>query len=73
MAYIVPGDPGLNMAALHTYARQELPASMVPAAIMVVDAIPVTRRDRGAAGASGPDLRGVTLYRSPDTPRQEAL
>ncbi len=53
MAYIVPGSPGLNLAELHKYARKELPGSMVPAAIMVVDAIPRTPRGNGrAAGAS---------------------
>lgn len=74
VAYIVPGSPGLNMAALHKYARQLLPGSAMPAAIMVVDAIPVT--SAGTAEPQSlptPDLRGLMPYRSPDTPRQEAL
>ncbi|MDQ1745529.1 MAG: hypothetical protein QOE23_3868 [Pseudonocardiales bacterium] len=74
VAYVVPASPGFNLGELHKYVRKELPASMVPAAIMVVDAIPLT-----AAGIAepqalpAPDLHGLTLYRSPDTARQEAL
>lgn len=74
VAYIVPGAPGLNMAALHSHVRQQLPAEAVPAAIMVVDAIPVN--SAGAAEPQvlpAPDLRGVAPYRAPATPRQEIL
>ena len=74
VAYVVPSNPGLNLAELYKYARRELQGSMVPAAVMVVDAIPLT-----AAGIAEPqalpvpDLRGLMPYRSPDTPRQEAM
>lgn len=74
VAYIVPGGPGLNLAALHKHVRELLPGSAVPAAIMVVDAIPVD--SAGAAepqSLPAPDLRGLMPYRSPETPRQEAL
>jgi acyl carrier protein len=74
VAYVVPGSPGLSMAALHQYARKLLPGSAVPAAIMVVDAIPVTSEGTAEPQAlPAPDLRGLMPYRSPDTPRQEAL
>lgn len=74
VAYIVPGSPGLNMASLHAYARQQLPGSAVPAAIMVVDAIPVNSAGTAEPQAlPAPDLRGVAPYRSPVTPRQETL
>jgi aryl carrier-like protein len=74
VAYIVPGSPGLNMSALHTYARQQLPGCAVPAAIMVVDAIPVDSAGTAEPQAlPAPDLRGVAPYRSPVTPRQEIL
>lgn len=74
VAYVVPGSPGLKLADLHRHARKELPGSMVPAAIMVVDAIPLTPAGIAEPQAlPAPDLRGLTLYRSPDTPRQEAL
>lgn len=72
VAYVVPGGSGLNLAELHKYARKELPAILVPAAITVVEAIPASA---GIADPQlpAPDLRGLTRYRSPETPRQEAL
>lgn len=74
VAYVVPGTPGLNLAELHKYARKELPGITVPAAIVVVDAIPLTSAGIAEPQAlPAPDLRGLTPYRSPDTPRQEAL
>lgn len=74
VAYVVPDSPGLNMGALHKYARELLPGSAVPAAIMVVDTIPVTSEGTvEPQSLPAPDLHGLTPYRSPDTPRQEAL
>jgi hypothetical protein len=74
VAYVVPGSPGLNLAELYKYARKELPGSTVPAAIMVVDAIPLTPTGITEPQAlPAPDLRGLKPYRSPDTPRQEAM
>jgi nonribosomal peptide synthetase DhbF len=74
VAYVVPGSPNLNLAELHKYARKELPGSTVPAAIMVVDAIPLTPAGIAEPQAlPAPDLRGLTPYRSPGTSRQEAL
>ncbi|MCW3818945.1 phosphopantetheine-binding protein [Micromonospora sp. DR5-3] len=74
VAYVVPGSSGLNLAELHKYVRKQLPGSAVPAAIMVVDAIPVNSAGMAEPHAlPAPDLRGVMPYRPPDTPRQEAL
>jgi len=74
VAYIVPGSPGLNMTALHTHVREHMPGSAVPAAIVVVDAIPVNSAGTADPQAlPAPDLRGVAPYRSPITPRQEIL
>ncbi|MEV6876106.1 phosphopantetheine-binding protein [Amycolatopsis sp. NPDC051128] len=74
VAYVVPSGPGLDVAALHKHARETLPGSAVPAAIMVVDAIPVNSEGTPEPQAlPAPDLRGLLPYRSPDTPRQEAL
>ncbi|MEO7260000.1 MAG: thioester reductase, partial [Jatrophihabitantaceae bacterium] len=72
VAYIVPGSPGLNLAALYKYVRELLPGSAVPAAIMVVDAIPVNSEGTPEPQAlPAPDLRGLMPYRAPETPRQE--
>jgi hypothetical protein len=74
VAYVVLGGPGLDLAELHKYVRTRLPGSAVPAAIMVVDAIPLTSAGTAEPGAlPAPDLSGLVPYRSPDTPRQEAL
>jgi hypothetical protein len=74
VAYVVPSSPGLDLAELHKYARRELPGSAVPAAIMVVDAIPWTSEGTvEARSIPAPDLHGLKPYRSPDSPRQEAL
>lgn len=74
VAYIVPSGPGLDLAALHKYVRESLPGSAVPASVVVVDAIPVNSAGTPEPQAlPAPDLRGLLPYRSPDTPRQEAL
>lgn len=38
----VPGEPAVNVAQLRQYLATRLPASMVPAALLAVDAIPLT-------------------------------
>lgn len=74
VAYIVPGGPGLDLAALHKYVRELLPGSAVPAAILVVDAIPVDSAGTPEPQAlPAPDLRGLVPYRSPEGHRQETL
>lgn len=74
VAYIVPAGPGLNLAAVHRYVRERLPGSAVPAAIMVVEDIPVNSAGTAESQAlPAPDLRGLVPYRAPETPRQEAL
>jgi acyl carrier protein len=74
IAYVAPSGPGLDVPELHAYARKTLRNGSMPAAIVVVDDIPVT-----AAGAVDvaalpvPDLNGLLPYRAPSTPRQEIL
>lgn len=74
VAYVVPSGPGLDLVALHKHVRDLLPGSAVPAAIVVVDAIAVDSEGTLEPQAlPAPDLRGLLPYRSPGTPRQEAL
>lgn len=74
VAYVVPSSPGLDLPALHRYVRQALPGCAVPAAIIVVDTIPTDADGTPQPQAlPAPDLRGLVPYRSPQTPRQEAL
>jgi acyl carrier protein len=74
IAYVVPSGPGLDVAELHAYARKTLTNGSMPAAIVVVDEIPVA-----AAGAVNvaalpvPELSGLLPYQPPATPRQEIL
>jgi Phosphopantetheine attachment site/AMP-binding enzyme C-terminal domain len=74
IAYVVPSGPGLDVPELHAYARKTLTNGSMPAAIVVVDEIPVT-----AAGAVNvaalpvPELSGLLPYQAPATPRQEVL
>lgn len=74
IAYVAPSGPGLDVPELHAFARKALRNGSMPAAIVVLDEIPVT-----AAGAVDvaalpvPDLSGVLPYRAPSTPRQEIL
>lgn len=74
VAYVVPGGPGFDLAAVHRCLRASLPAAAVPAAVVVVGAIPagpdgsVRWQELPAA-----DLRGLAPYRPPGSARQEAL
>jgi hypothetical protein len=74
IGYVVPSGPGLDLPELHAYARKTLHNASMPAAIMVIDEIPVT-----AAGAVNvaalpvPELNGLLPYQAPATPRQEIL
>jgi nonribosomal peptide synthetase DhbF len=74
IAYVAPSGPGLDVPELHAYARKALPNGSMPAAIVVVDEIPVTAA--GAVDVSAlpvPDLSGLLPYQAPTTPRQETL
>lgn len=74
IAYVVPSGPGLDVPELHAYARKTLPGDRMPAAIMVIDEIPVT--GSGAVHAAAlpvPELSGLLPYHPPATARQELL
>src|ERR1035438_5753638 len=74
IAYVAPSGPGVDVPELHAYARKALLNGSMPAAIVVLDEIPVT-----AAGAVNvaalpvPELSGLLPYQAPATPRQEIL
>ena len=74
IAYVVPAGPGLDVPELHAYARKVLPNGSMPAAIMVVDEIPVMAAGTvNAAALPVPELAGLLPYQAPATPRQEVL
>ncbi len=75
IAYVAPSGPGLDVPELHAYARKALRnGSSMPAAIVVVDEIPLTAaRAVDVAALPVPDLNGLLPYRAPVTVRQEIL
>jgi nonribosomal peptide synthetase DhbF len=74
IAYVVPSGPGLDVPELHAHARKALPNGSMPAAIMVVDEIPVTAAGTvNAAALPVPELSALLPYQAPATPRQEVL
>jgi hypothetical protein len=74
IAYVVPAGPGLDLAELHAYARKTLRDGSLPAAITVVEEIPVTAAGAvDAAALPVPELAGLLPYQAPATARQELL
>jgi hypothetical protein len=76
VAYVASGAPDadVDVPALHAHARNSLPGRLVPAAIVVLDTLPVT-----ATGAVDhprlpvPDLDCFMPYQAPQGARQELL
>ena len=74
IGYVVPAGPGLDVPELHAHARKALSHEALPAAIMVVDEIPVTAAGEvSAAALPVPELAGLVPYAAPGTPRQELV
>ncbi|HEU0298359.1 MAG TPA: amino acid adenylation domain-containing protein, partial [Longimicrobium sp.] len=68
------GEPGLDAGALRGWARERLPEHMVPAAVVVMDALPLNRHgkvDRGALPDPEPEAGGG--YVPPRTPAEALL
>jgi amino acid adenylation domain-containing protein len=75
VAYVVPGvDRQPTAETLREYTAGRLPDYMVPAAVVILDAVPLTvngKIDRKALPA--PELAGLLEGRPPATPTEEAL
>ncbi|GAA2726995.1 hypothetical protein GCM10010439_31580 [Actinocorallia aurantiaca] len=75
VAYVVntAGEP-VDSAELRRFAGQDLPDHMVPAAVVAMDALPLTangKLDRRALPA--PDFSAAVTGRAPRTPQEETL
>jgi len=74
-AWVVPGDGGVPEAhELRAWLAESLPAYMLPAAFVVLPALPVTangKLDRKALPA--PDLARTAEYEAPSGPEEEML
>ncbi|MFD6304383.1 amino acid adenylation domain-containing protein, partial [Streptomyces sp. NPDC060223] len=74
VAYVIPAAGHVDATALRVHASATLPAHMVPAAYVTLDAMPLTpngKLDRRALPA--PDLTAETTDTLPRTPREEIL
>ncbi|KRV49161.1 non-ribosomal peptide synthetase [Wenjunlia vitaminophila] len=75
VGYVVPAeDQAPDPAAVRAFAAERLPQYMVPAAVLVLDAVPLTpngKLDRAALPA--PDFGSTARSRAPRTPAEEAL
>ncbi|HEX7243517.1 MAG TPA: non-ribosomal peptide synthetase, partial [Longimicrobiaceae bacterium] len=76
VAYCVASGGGVDPAALRARLRERLPEHMVPAAVVVVEAMPLTpsgKLDRRALPAPGRDGADGSAYVAPRTPTEEVL
>jgi len=74
IAYVAPSGPGLDIGDLHAHARKTLAGSHLPAAIVVLDQIPLTPAGTvSTAALPVPELSGLLPYQPPATARQETL
>ncbi|MFJ4191837.1 amino acid adenylation domain-containing protein [Kitasatospora sp. NPDC089509] len=76
VGYVVPAVQGavLDQAAVRRQLAERLPDYMVPAAVMALDALPLTanrKLDRRALPA--PELTATTPHRAPSTPQEQIL
>ncbi|MEW1640415.1 condensation domain-containing protein, partial [Streptomyces sp. NPDC093801] len=76
VAYVVPASAGASAdpARLHADLSGVLPEYMVPSAIVILDALPLTQNgklDRKALPT--PQLSASTSYQAPRTPQEEVL
>ena len=74
VGYVVPAAGWPDIQALRAFVAGRLPEYMVPAALVVLDALPVTvngKLDRAALPA--PEFGAITISREPRTPAEEIV
>ncbi|MFJ8503649.1 amino acid adenylation domain-containing protein [Streptomyces avermitilis] len=74
IGYVVPDGHAVDGSSVRTYLAESLPDYMVPAAVLVLDELPVTRNgkvDRAALPA--PDFAGKVTERAPRTEAEHVM
>ncbi|MCX4094353.1 non-ribosomal peptide synthase/polyketide synthase [Nocardia sp. alder85J] len=74
IGYVVSGGPALDGRAVRRWAADRLPEFMVPAAIQVIDAVPLTTNGKlDRAALPEPDFAAAAGYRAPAGARELTL
>ncbi|MFE1251023.1 amino acid adenylation domain-containing protein [Streptomyces sp. NPDC058766] len=73
VAYAVPREPGLTDRELRRFASRSLPDYMVPAAVVLVEAMPTTMNGKLDRAALPEPDRAPHAVREPRSPREEIL
>ncbi|MGW0395964.1 amino acid adenylation domain-containing protein, partial [Streptomyces sp. NPDC003042] len=74
VGYVVAGGSAPDAASLRDHLRQRLPEFMVPTALVVLDALPLTpNRKLDRAALPAPDYAAEPAGRAPRDPREEIV
>ncbi|GAA2212384.1 hypothetical protein GCM10009850_078460 [Nonomuraea monospora] len=74
VAYVVPAGEPPAVGTLRAHVKTVLPDYMVPAAFVLLDALPLTANGKvDRASLPDPEPDTATAYRAPANPRQEVL
>ncbi|MFG2285703.1 amino acid adenylation domain-containing protein [Streptomyces sp. NPDC048595] len=74
VAYAVPHEPdGIEPSGLRTYLGGKMPGYMVPAAVVVIDAVPLTANGKVDRRALPAPVYASATGRAPRTPQEEIL
>ena len=75
VGYVVPGSPaGRDPRELRRAVGRTLPEYMVPAAVVIIDAVPLTPNGKlNRKALPAPDFSAAVTHRRPRTPQEETL
>ncbi|WP_444980089.1 amino acid adenylation domain-containing protein [Nocardia mexicana] len=73
VAHVVPAAESIDEAALFEHARESLPGYMIPAALVVLDELPLNASGKLDRAALPMPRLAARPYRAPSTPLQQAV